>query len=202
MKYFSVLLVLPLLFTSFTTGNENGLGWSIVKANEEILVYKKPTENGFNAIRIEARISAPLESFIDFVNQVDRYPEWVFKCREAENLEHSSNTSMKYWMVSDFPFPFKDRDLTIESSHHIDNTGVFHSTSHALPNQVDSSNIAITHFDARWKVTPIGRNEINIEYEVQTEPGGVIPAWLYNLAVDLGPFKTMQNLKEILEEEY
>jgi hypothetical protein len=202
MKYFSVLLVFPLLFIAFTTGLDSDFGWSIVKENEHILVFKRPTSNGYNAIRIEATISTPLESFIDFVNQVDRYPEWVFKCREVKDLGHPGDGNIKYWMVSDFPFPFKDRELTIESSHHIDHTGIFHSNSKAIPNQVDSSNIAITRFDARWTVTPVRPGQIKIEYEVQTEPGGTIPAWLYNLAVDLGPFKTMQNLKEILEEEY
>lgn len=201
MKNFSVLLLLPLIVSSFTAGHESDSSWSIVRENEHILVYKKATENGYNAIRIEATISTPLESFIHLINQVDRYPDWVFKCQEAEALEQPANGRMKYWTVSDFPFPFKDRELTIESTHHIDHTGVFHSTSRAIRNQVDSSNIAITRFDARWKVTPTTQDQLRIEYEVQTEPGGIIPAWLYNLAVDQGPFKTMQNLKAILEFE-
>jgi ribosome-associated toxin RatA of RatAB toxin-antitoxin module len=201
MKHFILSTIVILVLTSFSTIDESDLGWSVVRNNDHIKVYKKPTETGYNAIKIQATISTPIKKFISLVNDVERYPDWVFKCSEAVRLEDPSNTTLKYWMVSDFPFPFKDRELTVESSHHIDQDGVFHSTSKAIPNLIDSSNIAITQFDAHWTVTPSKKNQINIEYEIMAEPGGAIPAWLYNLAVDQGPFKTMQNLKDILENQ-
>ena len=199
MKALNIIVLATLLFSSFRVGENKYHDWSLVRENDHIQVFKKPTANGYNAIRIEALVESPLETFIDFVNQVDRYPDWVFKCREAEELDNPVNASMKYWMVSDFPFPFKDRELTAVSYHHIDASGVFHSASSAHPEPVDKSNIVITKFDANWKVTPMSPDQIKIEYEVQKEPGGLIPAWLYNLAVDQGPFRTMQNLKAILE---
>jgi ribosome-associated toxin RatA of RatAB toxin-antitoxin module len=199
MNQLNYLIVIILLCSSFTPGENNDEEWSLVRESDQIQVFKKPTPNGYNAIRIEAVVRAPLKTFIEFVNQVDRYPEWVYKCREAEELDNPVNSTMKYWMVSDFPFPFKDRELTAVSFHHVDERGIFHSASFAEPGSVDDANVVITKFDARWKVTPTAQNEIKIEYEVQTEPGGHIPAWLYNLAVDQGPFKTMQSLKDILE---
>ncbi|MBK8503487.1 MAG: hypothetical protein IPL46_15495 [Saprospiraceae bacterium] len=201
MKHIILSTIAIVVLTSFSTGDESDSGWSIVRKNEHIEVYKQPTETGYNAIRIEATVSTPIQSFISFLSDIHRYPEWVFKCSEARSLDHGANTSMKYWMVSDFPFPFKDRELTVESAHYVDRNGVFYSTSKAISNLVNSSNVAITQFDAHWKVTPVKQNQIKIEYEILAEPGGAIPAWLYNLAVDQGPFKTMQNLKDILEHQ-
>jgi hypothetical protein len=200
MKRFSIFLVLLLMFSAFSVEKSDERNWALVKKSEHIHVYKKPTSNGYNAIRIQAKVATSLESFIDFIDRVDRYPDWVYKCQKAENLLPPPNSSTRYWMVSDFPFPFKDRELTIVSDHRVDAQGIYYSSSVAETASKATNNIVITNFKSNWKVTPIAEKAIKIEYEVSTEPGGSIPAWLYNLAVDQGPFRTMQNLKGILED--
>ena len=89
--------------------------------------------------------------------------------------------------------------MAVASAQHVDLNGVFYSHSTAAPDLIgNADNIIIRDFESIWKITPAD-GQIDIEYQVSTQPGGAIPRWLFNLAVDQGPFRTMLNLKEILE---
>ena len=82
----------------------------------------------------------------------------------------------------------------------IDPRGVYHSFSHAVRSLGGGDqHVVISNFESSWIVTPSSADAINIEYEVAAEPGGAIPSWLYNLAVEKGPITTMINLKNLLE---
>lgn len=102
--------------------------------------------------------------------------------------------------TTDFPFPVKDRELTVSSRQWMVD-GTFYSKSSAVKSGDQSDNYTpIEHFESSWEVKESKRGLLDIVYEVTTEPGGEIPAWLYNMAVYQGPFQTMKNLKELVEE--
>ena len=105
--------------------------WSLVKESQSIKVYKSNQDDGYKEIRIEAIFEATIEDLVRVLNDVDRYPVWVFKCREAERLGATRSGFLRYRMISDFPFPFKDRELVAVSRSYIDEQGVYHSSSHA-----------------------------------------------------------------------
>ena len=117
MKVRNLLLSFFTSFFTYSEGIDSTPNWTLVKKTESIRVYKAAGVNGFKRIRIEARLAVPLVTFIDFVNDVEKYTLWVYKCSRAVHLEAPEKASMKYWMVSDFPFPFKDREITLVSHH-------------------------------------------------------------------------------------
>ena len=41
-----------------------------------------------------------------------------------------------------------------------------------------------------------------MEYYMKVNPGGLLPAWLVNLAVTKGPMDTMESLFELVESGY
>lgn len=173
--------------------------WNLVRENESIHVFKRNNTDGYKDIRIEATFHAEMDDLIEILNDVDSYPDWVYKCEGAEEIGSTNSGFLRYWMVSDFPFPFKDRELVILSRSYIDDHGVYHSSSHAeIGKPRNNENILVDKFDSQWIVRNAGEGTIRIEYEVSTRPGGIIPAWLYNMAVDHGPFKTMEALQEKL----
>ncbi|MDH3652311.1 MAG: START domain-containing protein [Saprospiraceae bacterium] len=191
-------LIAGLIPISVDVGNSHH--WKLIRKSDSIRVYTGSGEHRYKAVRIEAVINVPLNEFVDFINDVAKYPLWVYKCSQSLTLETPAGASVKYWMVSDFPFPFKDRELTVVSEQAFDADGIYHSRSVAKPAfDGRDQNVVITKFESKWIVMPLGRERIKIDYEMMTEPGGNIPAWLYNLAVHKGPFYTMNHLKQILE---
>ena len=52
----------------------------------------------------------------------------------------------------------------------------------------------------QWKLFAISAKLIRIEYTIQVDPGGSIPAWVLNLFSTKGPFETFSKLKEMLRQ--
>jgi len=45
-------------------------------------------------------------------------------------------------------------------------------------------------------ITPIPQGGVKIEYELQVDPGGKVPAWLVNMFATKGPFETFKKLQQ------
>lgn len=194
-----ILLLVVTVSHPSVTGSDST--WALVREDETIHVFKRSNSDGYKDIRIEATFQAEMDDLIELLNDVDSYPDWVYKCDGAEEIGSTNSGFLRYWMVTDFPFPFKDRELVILSHSYIDDYGVYHSSSHAEVGKLkNDENILVDKFDSQWIVRNLGAGMIGIEYEVSARPGGIIPPWLYNLAVDHGPFKTMEALREKVEK--
>jgi hypothetical protein len=49
-------------------------------------------------------------------------------------------------------------------------------------------------------ITPLGPHHVKILYTLRTDPGGDLPAWLFNLFVTKGPTESFKNLQEQLKK--
>ena len=190
----NVTLVAAIFCMSFLNTNPE---WEMVRESDEIKVYKAATDEGFDAIKIEVAVSASLEDFVAFINDADSYTLWVYGCSYSKTISKLDSNILFYETVTDMPFPIQDRYLKVKSTQ-ILSESEWNSHSIALPAE-KSDMVVITNFDSRWHVVELPNHTISISYVVKTEPGGFIPAWLYNLAVDRGPYNTMMNLKNTLE---
>ena len=54
-----------------------------------------------------------------------------------------------------------------------------------------------------WTLIPLKEGKVDITYHLRVDPGGIIPAWLVNLTLTIGPYNTMLRLKkEVAEDKY
>lgn len=195
-----LLICILTLANSFYFGpslNES-LHYEIIEKNAlQIKIIK--TEAGFDALDISFDINSDLETFIEVINDVGSYQDWVYRCLSSQEMAASTPGSIGYTNTFDFPFPFMDRKLSVECKQHI-HDGIFYSWSKPAKNQsVVEDFVNIDHFESMWKVSPKDSGGLLIEYYVSSTPGGAIPAFLYNLAVKEGPRKTILNLIQVVE---
>jgi hypothetical protein len=63
--------------------------------------------------------------------------------------------------------------------------------------------VRIEKSSGEWLITPISKNEIRIEYVLQVDPGGDLPAWLINPFASKGLVETFKNLrKQLTKPQY
>lgn len=173
--------------------------WRLLREEDVIKLFIKDTPSGFARLRIELTVLGTVGQLKDILNDVEAYATWVYRCTSATRLSPQEGQPLKYRVVTDFPFPFRNRGVTITSRQWTED-GTFYSKSSAAPVPSRSTgNVTITHFESSWIVKEGVDGLLNITYEISIEPGGEIPAWLYNLAVDQGPLQTMKNLKQRIE---
>lgn len=175
--------------------------WQLIDEQDSIRVFVKDNPNGYKSVRMMLNIHGSLENLQARLQDVKGYTDWVYRCISSTQLSKAGDSILEYQVITDFPFPFKDRILTVRSSQKMDDTGILYSQSSAVP-IIDTHDqyAVIHHFTSLWKINPISPDKLSIVYEVTTEPGGDIPVWLYNMAVEQGPLKTMKNLKYLIEE--
>ena len=57
----------------------------------------------------------------------------------------------------------------------------------------------MTYTKGFWILEDIGNGVVRVTQQVHADPAGKLPDWLTNSAVVETPFKTMRNLKTLLE---
>lgn len=175
--------------------------WELIKDKNEIKVFINRQNCKYARLRIQVIIHVDLDLYVEYINDVEKYTEWIYACIESKELYRNGNVSISY-TITDMPYPFYDRILTLEATQYF-RKNYYESRSISVPSyNPDNLYVEIPYFKNKWIVTEIAPSTIKIDYEVDTEPGGVIPAWLYNLGVDIGPYNTMHALKTNLEELY
>jgi hypothetical protein len=176
--------------------------WTLVHEHDGISVYSRSTDQSdIKEIRVSFTVTSSMSKIIDLLADVPTYEKWVYKCSYSKRVKTVSENEFYYYTVSDFPIPFEDRDLVIHSEHWSDaETGTYYSQSEAVDNIVAEKNglVRIPAFSSTWTIKQMGNQLIQIDYQVTSSAGGLIPIWLVNLAVAKGPLETMIAFKALV----
>lgn len=202
----TILLTTTILFFQIFVISQSPSGfessedyWELIKDQDDIKVFINKQNCEFACVRVHLYIHVNLELYFEYINDVENYKEWIYACIESKELYRNDDVLVAY-TITDMPFPFYDRILTLESKQHF-NPKHHETRSNYVPSHnPENKYVEISHFRNKWVVKEITPSLIKIEYEVETEPGGLIPSWLYILGVDIGPYNSLNALKINLEK--
>jgi len=201
---------LPLIFPMLSLFLLSGLAaqdidWIPKKDHDGLKVYyRKPADSNVNEVRIETRLAAPLSAVIAVLKDVPAYGEWIYKCEEAKALEAPQPKASTYYCKIDFPWPLSNRDFIARSrlTQDPDTRTVFIDVTGApdyLPK--NKGTVRIETLQIHYELTPLPNGQVDMIYELKSEPGGALPAWLVNLAIDKGPTETILGMRRMLNQE-
>lgn len=202
MKHAFVLVALTAFFVS---GYSQAYEWKLKKEVDNIQVYfRKSPDSKINELRIETTVEASLSSIVTLMRDVPSFKNWIYKCVESKRLHTPSPHESIYYGEMDFPWPLSNRDFIAHSqvSQNPETKAVI-ITSKGLPGYVPEKPglIRMPHLDVKWEITPIGAGVVHVAYNLQSDPGGSIPAWLINMAIDQGPTNSIQQIQEMLSKD-
>lgn len=197
----SLLLYVALVF-SFSLQAQGKEDWSLKKDKDGVKVYYRQTSNIYE-IKLATSLKIPLSGLIQLFSEVESYPKWGYKVLESKLLQKVSDTEMYYYSRLDFPWPMNDRDLIMHTkltqdpiTHHVIATSV--SVPDYLPVVKDVERIRIAN--TQWTLVPGAGGWLYVEYYIYSHPGGSIPDWLVNMAIDVGPRETIKNIRTIIQQ--
>lgn len=180
-------------------------GWKLKKETEDLRVYYRNVEGSkINELRLETTVDADLNTIVALIKDVDALKVWVYKLLECKKLEKISETEGILYTVMDFPWPFSNRDLIFHAVLTQDpvTMGVTHRLE-GIPDHIPhkKGRVRVPESLVSWTFTPIGPNKCSVDYILKSDPGGNIPAWIINMALEQGPIKSMKKFKELLTHE-
>lgn len=173
------------------------------KNKDNIKVFTcENSRSPFNIIKAEFEVNATLNQYKAIVLDVDRYNEWHYNEINQRVIKKISSTEFIYYSEILAPFPVNNRDLILHLKLEQDTitnilTVSVNSIAHYLP-QVKKC-VRVPKSNSKLTITPIAKSKLKIEYFIEIDPGGLIPAWIANSFSTLAPYETFKKLIEQLE---
>lgn len=174
----------------------------MVKDEAGIQVYLQAIPgSSFQAFRGVTRMRVSMPRLLALQDDVSAACRWIHACSEQKLLGHDGKQSWAYTRYH-APWPVQQRDsilqVTTEQAADGSVTRVLHGVADYLPQQ--SGFVRVSKVEGFWSLTPRD-GEIEVIYQVHSEPGGSVPAWLANSFVVDAPFNTLQALRQLAEEQ-
>ncbi len=176
--------------------------WKFKYRKDDISVYFKNTGHIYD-LKLLTEASGRALDLKELLQKVDLFPQWIYKVKESRVLKQVSNEEVYYYILIDFPWPLQDRDMIMHSRIYLDKDGNgFTSVSTAAPDFIGQVPNVIRIRDANiyWRGDQKTENTIAIEYISHSDPGGNLPDWVVNLAMDVGPRESIKKMKQLIKK--
>lgn len=196
-----LILVFALFQTCFSLCQE---AWVLTRESDGIKVFtKKEGSYKFETFKATVTINTSVNNFISVLNNIEIFPKWGHNIKSANLLERSGDTLQIYYSEAKAPFPYKNRDgIYLNRFKWFSETKTLMVDIEVLDGylDLDEKYVRVKGY-GYWEIKELPNNKIDVIFSMQIDPGGSIPSWLANMFVTDTPFKTLLNLKELLESE-
>ncbi|RVU00412.1 lipid-binding protein [Mucilaginibacter limnophilus] len=196
-----IIITILSLITSHTFAQTD---WKLKTEEDGIKVYLAPVSGSrVKAVKVECEYNAGPAALVAVLMDVKNCTEWVYHTKSCVLVKQVSPSELYYYSKISLPWPVENRDFVghLTVSHDL-KTHVITVDGPAVPGFVPEkkSIVRIANSKGRWTITPTGKNHIRVEYVLQVDPGGNLPAWLVNMFAAEGPIQSFKNLKLQVEK--
>ncbi|WP_051333534.1 START domain-containing protein [Aliagarivorans marinus] len=216
-----VKALLSLLLVMFTFGSPFALAeeqqaeqkqtaanpWKQVRERNGVTVFNRRIPGiAFKEFMAETVVEADLHTLIAVFNDAPAGVEWVENVDEMRQLDQLSENETITYTYSKAPWPVSDRDAVVHNRITQDpRTLAVTIQQRGVPEHIAKVKgaVRVPSLSSSWIFTPQDDGTTHVRYQVLTNPGGNLPAWLINAVSVSQPYKTLRGLQEIvLLEQY
>jgi len=176
--------------------------WELKKDEDGIKVYTGIAPGThIRAVKVTCLLNTSMSALVALLMDANAHEQWVYSTKRSYMVKQLTPASMIYYSEISMPWPLSNRDVVVEMDiSQQPATNVLTVTANAVAQYVpvNKSKVRITHSEVSWRVTPIGNNQLSVEYTGLGDPGGEVPAWLANSFSTKGPFETFKKLKTLV----
>ena len=186
----------------FTTASAQA-DWKLIAEEKEIKVFSKTVSySKIKAIKVECEMKASNSQLVALLLDVSSAEKWVYHTKSATLLKKVSASELFYYSEISLPWPVDNRDFVAHVKVTQDPvTKVVTVNAPAVPGWVEDKKgiVRINQSKGYWVISPAEKGNIRLEYTLQVDPGGDIPAWAVNMFAAQGPIETFKNMRRELE---
>jgi hypothetical protein len=182
-------------------------GWKLKTDKDEVQVYMKAEESSsYKSVKTVTTMRTTLSAVSAILLDVLKTPDWVYGTKQCSLLKKESPTSLYYYAEMGMPWPVSNRDFVIRISlTQNPQTKVVTVIATNLPTYIPEKDgiVRIQRSSGRWTISPVGNGMVRVEYILQIDPGGSLPASIVNMFSYNGPFQSFKNLRlQVNKPEY
>jgi ribosome-associated toxin RatA of RatAB toxin-antitoxin module len=178
--------------------------WNLSTEKDGIKVYTGMVpDSKVKAIKVECDLDATPAQLVALVMDVTTAPDWVSHVKSAKLIKQVSPEELYYYTEVSLPWPVQNRDFVAHLIVSQDkNTKVVTIDGPAVPGFVPIKKgiVRIDNSMGKWVITPLGQDQLHIEYSIHVDPGGSLPVWLVNMFATDAPLQIFRSLKTQLQK--
>lgn len=167
----------------------------------KVYTCKRPNSN-LNAIRAYFEVEATMEEYASIVLNVEDYKHWNYATTNPEVLEIINEEELIYYTEISAPWPVTDRFAVLHLSVKEDPVSnhlfvLLRNVPETLPSK--KGFVRVKEYNSILEITPLASGKLKVDFYLEVDPGGAIPAWAINLISTKFPITTFSNLKKRLD---
>lgn len=202
MKARRILISFAVLLPYFVLAQDEDC--KLRKDTEGIMIYAcKSGDEKFKSLKADFTIeNTSLDELVALLKDVKNYPKWQYNMTTAEILKRESDESIITRSVIDAPWPVENREVIVRYQIiHDPERGEAHIEAKTVTYDYPKTKglVRIPFSQAEWIVKETG-SSLQVNYFLRVDPGGSIPAWVVNMSIAEGPYRTFTNLKKELKK--
>jgi hypothetical protein len=193
-----VLLALAIvfIFEGYLYAQTN---WTLQKEKDGIKISSRPSKTSqFSDIRVELDLPGTREQLAAILLDVNQYKEWSYATKKSSLVKQLGPDKLIYYTEIEVPWPATNRcfyanfELKRELS-----TGTIEVIAVNIPGygQVSNDLVEVPFTKGIWNIKTISDRLIHVDYLLELNPGGSLPAWVLSLFSTKGPMETFENIK-------
>lgn len=170
---------------------------SMNKNNIKVWTYQN-SQNPVFLYKAETIYDTPLEKAVGLILDVDHAVQWVPYMGSVKVLSRDDKKGeFLLYMVLDFPFPLKDRDLVVQGKIVKDAQGVISIKNKAIDKGYakNPDYVRLTHYEGDWSFQKLANNKVKVSTYGYANPEGSIPLTFVNMFVQQQPYQMLQKMK-------
>jgi hypothetical protein len=193
--------VSALLFSSalvFAKANDN---WEFVDQEDGIRTWKLEIPGqDLPGFRGQAHFDASAEKILTALLDRASHTKWMHRCAESSLLKKIDDSQAILYNRTDAPWPIWDRDVIVQSNIKKSADGKqvdvefanVDSNLRAVPDKV----VRMPKLVGFYKLRETAPGKTEVTYQIESDIGGSIPAWLAKRAAKELPYVTLSKLRD------
>lgn len=179
--------------------------WVLEKDKDNIKVWTLETEtSSIKSFKAVTSINASVTQLAAVLKDIEAYPQWMSNIGTTEVLEAINENECYYYFEVEAPWPVSNRDNIVhfKLTKNYETKGFkVYVTGEADYIAENQDIVRIPKSIGTWQFIPLEEEKTEVVFEYAADPGGKLPAWVINIFIIDGPFKTLSNLKEFVKRE-
>ena len=170
---------------------------SINKNNIKVWTYQDKNNPVF-LYKAETTYDVPIEQAVHLIIDVDNAVKWVPYMGNVKVLSRDDKKGdFTLYMVLDFPFPLKDRDLVVQGKMIREANGQITIKNKAIQKgyPLNPDYVRLTHYEGDWTFNRLGEKKVKVSTYGYANPEGSIPLTFVNMFVHQQPYQMLQKMK-------
>ncbi len=198
-----IFIPLLMLLSSISIPAQAGPEWVLQSEKDGIRIFTRDVEGTrYKNVRGIADIQAPKDQVLRVLTDFDNFHLWNEHITESHKISSPDDTTHLVYTMEDAPWPVQDRyhvsRYTISDSE-LECLINFESIPDFLEKRSDA--IEMKRQKGFWRITSNENGGCRVEFFMDRNPGGYVPAWLVNYMIVETPFKTLHKLLELIRNQ-